>query len=1369
MSMQYLRDVIKEVQWKPGSSSGKYIEKIEKRIGKWLPAGQAVTLTALQRKALNHPLFFEKRYNSDLLPHNLIIQGATSAGKTLVSEISIIDELENHGRKAIVLVPLKAMVRERAEQLAMDLNIGNEHRVYGSSSDYLDHDEHIINGEFEVAVIVYEKYFAFLSQGSNGILNNCGLLIVDELSMLSREDRGPKLEMALEITRSQNPGTRIMCLATSDCKVEKIADWLDAGKEGIIRCPLRPISLDEHIIRTDGTGQKRHIPSELECDEDTLNASPVDELYPPEDIHVEIAGYNRDMREHEKKEKLLMSVIRSVYQRNPEAKILVFVATKADTKRYSKFLVENASDLFQPVSMDTDTAYQETMMAIDACDLDEDRSTIKELMRRGIAYHNSGVSTNLREIIESEFERIGSPVKAIVATETLTVGVNMPFDVMIMMDSKVPKGRGDKVPLTNQEYRNYIGRAGRLGLSGGMTETYLFASDDREFNTYWKGYYQDDEEIASALTGTPEASKAPYYLSLLKSRKVVRFLVGDIDSLYRKSLAYTFERQRGIEFNASTMLKALKRAELVNDAPVDLALVDNDETYMLTRFGRQIAPFALSMATSSLIYVYFVQGARGYGLPAGISQKDIDDDRYLLEILFHICRDEEVNGTSNIPYPSASGGVQIGNPMIIIRRALNDIMQETVADGTPKHKLWSEDTRYKGIYRVWKADMNDLDPEEEMKPAMRAILIYYWTQGLDFGDIMERTKFREFLRNIAAGDLERLAEVISFHLDAIYNSLIDFERRGTGDNPSNQIVLEDPSSFYSLQTRVKYGMARDLVTLANKHVHGLDRAKLLKFGKLAMSRNQSPQELLFDLQPSAIRSFMTIKQRNVLIQRIEQRFSGDKTDFDTLCNILLSEQPGETTEQFVHGLQEITDWDGKDVNGFYQILSSAFSRIRKSGSLNPARSTRGVFDRIIWNLEIRDEQHTVTLAVIGANAGREIWERGIDHLNSQNVSGRVLIVHADKEMEEEDRSNQVGMLREYGHGYDIALSNRTFATVLFQAYKEQNQAAYVLYQFLTDAYGVFIDVPRVSLSMQNYLPRKYDEENSEKRYYLLASHFDGCYGGKNITDIKNGLADNDENACCVLPWGDELVRAIEDQCFFRNLALIYLNRDDIIHSKSLTKFMYHMADQHYENCYALFGSESMRQAWYDQQSGEGHVLQWKSTNNQIRSLSADHLQEVSQRVNSYRPDGWQIAISYAHYDASAPAEIHDPETTSRDAIAKLNQLYDALVNEFGVHRVFYDKDPEDQAVFAQAEAKRHSLSIYRHCRFGLFLCNYWTIHNNNCRSEREEVKKRYREGLASYLYLTARGSDACPPDDPNEYPVDISDTETIIAAIHRFL
>ena len=1376
--MRFLKDVIQAYQWDQHASTGiskKIIGQIEKRLGKWLPEGQDVALTALQRKVLNHPLFRADWKDPEQPPHNLIIQGATSAGKTLVSEISVVDVLENSG-KAIILVPLKAMVRERVEQLSEDiLSVSRKTRIYGSSSDYLDHDEHIINGEYEVAVIVYEKYFAFLSQGGAKMLNNCKLVVVDELSMLSKEDRGPKLEMALEITRTFSPGTRIICLATSDCKAEQIAQWLDAGQEGIIRCPLRPISLDEHIIRTDGTGRRRHIPSEQECDEDELDEETLNERFPPSDIHIEIPGYSREMRERDKKERLLMSIVRSVYQRKSDAKLLVFVASKADTKRYSSFLLSNAEDIFRNVTLNE--SYRETMQDIDACDEDDDRDAVKALMQKGIAYHNSGVSTNLREVIEAEFQRVDSPVKVIVATETLTVGVNMPFDVMIMMDCKVPKGKGARMPLTNQEYRNYIGRAGRLGLSGSTGETYLFVNDESEFNTYWGGYYKDAVEISSALTGTNEEDKAPYYLSLLQSGlKSGQFMIGELEELYRKSLAYPFEQRKGLSFDAPRMLEALKKAMLVDDVTRNRAR-DDQNKYKLTHLGRQIAPFALSMYTCRIIYYYFMTGADGYGLPVGVSQQDIDDDRYLLEMLFHICMDKEVDESSNIIYPTLanSAAMKNGNPMANIRRTLNAMLQETAPDGRPKHLLWSEDVNELGIYRVARTDMNDLGLDE-IQAAMRAILVYYWTQGMEFKAILKQTQFHEFLRNSTSGDLERLAEIVSFHLEAIYSSLKGYLRSSVSEDGSmnDQRVLEDASSFYALQTRVKYGMKRDLVVLANKHVHGLDRRRLLLFSKQASERGISPYDHLLRLSDSAIRRFMSPKQRNLLIQRMEQRFNSARTDFDTLCDVLRDEQPGERTERFVGCLQDIMDWEGESPSALYRLLVKAFSIIRDAGSLVPDDGSER-FDRFEWDYDIDGDTRRASFAVVGArDADERAWQDAMDYLNRNPGDGRIVIVYAGNASSEENSAQNAEMLQRHNNSYDLALSSAALTSVLLQAFKEQNQAAYVLFQYLTDSYGVYLDQLRMNLSMQNYLRRQYDEEDEDEngRFYLLASYFDGGYDGKTVTQIKNGLVDVPKKSCFVLPWGDGLLRAIDAHWFDRRLTLIYLNRDDVVHSKSLTKFMYHMANQHYENCYALLGSSNMGEEWMDERPERGHVKAWHPRNRQIRCLNADDMQEVIDRVRSFRPGDWYVAISYAHYDANARTEDlrYDPEGADRLAITKLDRLYEALVDAFGEHRVFYDQNPENQMTFVQTEARKRSLAVYRACRFGLFLCNYWSIHNENCQAERAEVKRSYREGKASYLYLTTNGSDACPPDDDRmEYAVDITDTDSIIRRIRKAL
>ena len=109
-----------------------------------------------------------------------------------------------------------------------------------------------------------------------------------------------------------------------------------------------------------------------------------------------------------------------------------------------------------------------------------------DLIPHGIAYHHASISTTLRELIEEEFQQPDSMLKVIVATETLTVGVNMPFDAMIMLSNLVYHGLGDPIPLTGQEYRNYIGRAGRLGQSMRRGVTYLLVEKKAYLDFYWK-------------------------------------------------------------------------------------------------------------------------------------------------------------------------------------------------------------------------------------------------------------------------------------------------------------------------------------------------------------------------------------------------------------------------------------------------------------------------------------------------------------------------------------------------------------------------------------------------------------------------------------------------------------------------------------------------------------------------------------------------------------------------------------------------------------------------------------------------------------------------------------------------------------------
>ena len=51
--------------------------------------------------------------------------------------------------------------------------------------------------------------------------------------------------------------------------------------------------------------------------------------------------------------------------------------------------------------------------------------------------------------------------------------------------------------------------------------------------------------------------------------------------------------------------------------------------------------------------------------------------------------------------------------------------------------------------------------------------------------------------------------------------------------------------FYKVSICIKYGMDSDLTKIANKHIRGLSRNKLLEIKKAADNKGQSPMDFLY--------------------------------------------------------------------------------------------------------------------------------------------------------------------------------------------------------------------------------------------------------------------------------------------------------------------------------------------------------------------------------------------------------------------------------------------------------------------------------------------------------------------------------------------
>jgi helicase len=88
-----------------------------------------------------------------------------------------------------------------------------------------------------------------------------------------------------------------------------------------------------------------------------------------------------------------------------------------------------------------------------------------------VGFHNADLAAGERRAVEQSF-RFGE-TRVLVATGTLAMGVNLPTDVVIIADTRRftgrVRGQWRSVDISVAEYKNYAGRAGRLGQrTGGL-------------------------------------------------------------------------------------------------------------------------------------------------------------------------------------------------------------------------------------------------------------------------------------------------------------------------------------------------------------------------------------------------------------------------------------------------------------------------------------------------------------------------------------------------------------------------------------------------------------------------------------------------------------------------------------------------------------------------------------------------------------------------------------------------------------------------------------------------------------------------------------------------------------------------------------
>jgi len=356
---------------------------------------------------------------ADALPYvlkgeNLVLAIPTASGKSLVSYIAMVHKLLNEGGKALYVVPLKALAREKYEELKLFEKLGL--RVGISTGDLDDSDPRL--ARFDIIICTSEKADSLLRHGVSWI-DKVKVLVIDEIHLIHDPTRGPTLEVIISRFKAINPKTQVIALSATIQNATELSIWLESK---LIQSDWRPVPLREGVYYN----------NEVKFDDGKIE---------------EIKGF-----EKKSVERLVENSL------DNKGQVLVFVNTRRSTISMANKL---ATIIDKKLSKKEKNNLNNLLIKMKKA-LSESTSIDKKLgfcISKGVAFHNAGLSTVQRRVVENGFKK--RIIKCIVATPTLAAGVNIPAQRVIIRDLWRYDPNFGMHPIPILEYKQQAGRAGR--------------------------------------------------------------------------------------------------------------------------------------------------------------------------------------------------------------------------------------------------------------------------------------------------------------------------------------------------------------------------------------------------------------------------------------------------------------------------------------------------------------------------------------------------------------------------------------------------------------------------------------------------------------------------------------------------------------------------------------------------------------------------------------------------------------------------------------------------------------------------------------------------------------------------------------------
>lgn len=788
-------------------------------------------------------------YHHQNMFKNLVIASPSSSGKTLAAEMATLQEIYGQ-KKVIYLVPLRILAEEKYQHFVrLYHSIGLNIKL--SSRDHRHQDQDIIQGNFNIAIIVYEKFYYFLLQYPQCI-NNVSLIIADEIQLINDAQRGPRLESNFNYLKKNYPAIRIIGLSAFTEYLLQLTDWLEALL--LFSCH-RPVELRKGIVRK-GTYKYVVYNSKISGEENFF--------LPEEAQECDLASY-------------LKATLHFLIKENESS--LIFFPTRNEVRLWSRWLASQfclnpARKAIEELHSSESSTSQEELIG---------------LLQKGVGYHCADLSWQERHAVE-EAVRVGE-LKIICATGTLAMGVNLPVNNVILTGQKIATEQGDgnnflksyRRTLTPSEVENMGGRAGRLksGNPGNSFGRIIFlAPTPIEFTTYQKLYFMKNREasLAPSLNYYPSITDEKNLILHRGNTQIEENIVNDekfringngcdsnngnpvavqkdiltfllykialdgqsIEDIYRILNRGKHERGRAFwsfqfsqKYSDEELWSCLKELE-----KFDLIEASSKMDCRITELGQLIVSKGITVQTYTHFLKWIKESERGK-----ISE---------LEILFLIATSNDGTVYFN-DYPRKETKIaKYGRTKIkkwkkyLHLRILNLIFEEQ-EEGKPIFRNNLDIDSFQKNQVCYSTEVNKIEVSNYLA-IKNALTMYDWIKGKELREMEEDY-------GILSGNLQKMGESFSWLADAL-SSLA--EKEGW-----KEVRADKLAKIRELSVRLIHGIGSEGLALAKLNIPGLTRGYIQRL----IREGYNNEQCLSELSDNQLRQILP----ELLVKRIRRR------------------------------------------------------------------------------------------------------------------------------------------------------------------------------------------------------------------------------------------------------------------------------------------------------------------------------------------------------------------------------------------------------------------------------------------------------------------------------------------------------------------